>query len=197
MLSVSRGKPGHRRIKRIAEKNETRRNRRSHLDGTARYGRHSVKSFFLSSFIFSPRVFWLGSINENMPGSAGGPRFGTKTRSLLPDTRSSPASSSPRATASQNESFGSGSISGFRGVSGTASSSSLLSKMRERSSAWDGKGSGHSVSPVDSPEMSLDEGSREGLVVKIRDFLYERGGRAVRFFSLLFVHGPPILPSFV
>ncbi|KAG5461509.1 MAG: P-loop containing nucleoside triphosphate hydrolase protein [Olpidium bornovanus] len=109
-------------------------------------------------------------------GSAGGPRFGTRTsgpRFLL--------SAHPSSLQRSTEGFGSGALSGFRGLAAAPSSSSVLSNMKHRSAPGDRRRqpgdrtakSGGSGEAIEAKLM--DESKRENLVVKIREFLCLRG----------------------
>ncbi|GAB5590463.1 DNA repair protein rhp26 [Umbelopsis nana] len=104
------------------------------------------------------------------------PRFGSKVRPSLGAQRQSSTSpsGSPR--------FGAGSMSGFKGISSTrsplASSSDLLTQMKERKALEQEAGSSSPNIPVIAPEVLLSESNREGLIVKIRDYLHEHGGIA-------------------
>ncbi|CEP17812.1 hypothetical protein [Parasitella parasitica] len=114
-------------------------------------------------------------------GAAGAPRYALQNRADTPSPRfgqrstfsahSAPVSPSPQDT------FGSGNISGFKANANGArpTSSSLLARMKERKAMESGK----SVSPQiqDAPVSILDNSAREGMIVKIRDYLSAHNGR--------------------
>ncbi|KAK9701560.1 DNA repair protein rhp26 [Basidiobolus ranarum] len=110
-------------------------------------------------------------------GTAGAavaqPRFGQKKNPTISNSDSQPSAlrAAPVVQMGSNSSkFGSGSMSGFRGNQGDVSSSSILKNLRERTVAEENK-----PSPTTS-DLSPD--SQEGLILKIRDYLYAYGGRA-------------------
>ncbi|RUS24686.1 putative RAD26 [Jimgerdemannia flammicorona] len=109
------------------------------------------------------------------------PRFGTKPNAILKPSAlpSESATSTASSVPTVSTGFGSGSMSGFRGLGGmvtSSSSSSLLAGMRDRKAAE--KGANGIADVVVAPEITLAPSSREGLIVRIRDYLYEHGGRA-------------------
>ncbi|KAL1924938.1 uncharacterized protein VTP21DRAFT_4592 [Calcarisporiella thermophila] len=111
---------------------------------------------------------------QNSPAklSSSSPRFGQKPSAT-------PAANSAAASTSNRSRFGSGTISGFlrEGPSnrGGVSSSVLLAGMRERALAE--KNSSGVAESLLSPAASQDIGDRETLVLQIREFMVERGGR--------------------
>ncbi|CAO3692442.1 unnamed protein product [Umbelopsis ramanniana] len=111
------------------------------------------------------------------PASTPPPRFGSKVRPAL--SAQKPSSLSP----SGSPRFGAGGMSGFKGIEAgrkppVASSSDLLTQMKERKALEQEAGSSPSTVNISSPDVLLNESNREGLIVKIRDYLYDHGGIA-------------------
>ncbi|KAI8583675.1 hypothetical protein K450DRAFT_268262 [Umbelopsis ramanniana AG] len=111
------------------------------------------------------------------PSSTPPPRFGSKVRPALSGQKQSSLSpsGSPR--------FGAGKVSGFKGIEASrkppvASSGDLLAQMKERKALEQEAGSSPSSISISSPDIVLNESNREGLIVKIRDYLYDHGGIA-------------------
>ncbi|CAM0142098.1 unnamed protein product [Umbelopsis sp. WA50703] len=104
------------------------------------------------------------------------PRFGSKIRPT--GTLQRPASSSPVGSPR----FGSGTVSGFKALSRNrgpmASSGDILSQMKERKALEQEVGSSTPSSQINSPDILLNDSNREGLIVKIRDYLHDHGGIA-------------------
>lgn len=96
-------------------------------------------------------------------GAAGAPRQFTPPPRFGQPRPSSSAPSSPQ--------FGSGHVSGFKNGGARVSSSMLLARMRERKAMETG------VSTESAPVSILDNTSREGMIVKIRDYLSQHHGR--------------------
>ncbi|CAO0789711.1 unnamed protein product [Mucor circinelloides] len=115
-------------------------------------------------------------------GAAGAPRFALQNRADTPSpprfgqsptfsSHSAPVSPSPK------NAFGSGNVSGFKANAHGArpSSNSLLARMKERRAMESGKSA--SPQPHDAPVSILDNSAREGMIVKIRDYLSTHNGR--------------------
>ncbi|ORX90662.1 hypothetical protein K493DRAFT_380445 [Basidiobolus meristosporus CBS 931.73] len=111
---------------------------------------------------------WTGRSGTAGAMATAKPRFGQKQNPNLPTFGAQPSKSDPDTQSSPR--FGSGSMSGFRGNSGDVSSSSILKNLRDR-------GVSEGTDAPSSPSM-LDPDSQEGLILKIRDYLYAYGGRA-------------------
>lgn len=124
-----------------------------------------------------------GFINNS---STPSPRFGKRNAFPINDT----------PTSSTSNKFGSGTVSGFnsRGNNQGArpSSSTLLAKMRERKAMETGSTSSNTVQGIqmkcleyndvlrlelDAPVNILDNTAREGMIVKIRDYLSRNNGK--------------------
>ncbi|KAG1224825.1 hypothetical protein G6F35_003779 [Rhizopus arrhizus] len=110
-------------------------------------------------------------------GSAGAPRYVFNKKPETPrfgqsmeDGRGMPNGSSSSSPSSP--SFGAGVVSGFKGSGTKPSSKSLLAKIRERKLMRD------EDAEVSAPVTILDDSTREGMIVKLRDFLSQHGGRA-------------------
>ncbi|GAN09141.1 conserved hypothetical protein [Mucor ambiguus] len=113
-------------------------------------------------------------------GAAGAPRFALQNRADTPpprfgqsptfSTQSAPVSPSPK------NAFGSGNVSGFKAMNGARpSSTSLLARMKERRAMESGKSA--SPQPQETSVSILDNAAREGMIVKIRDYLSTHNGR--------------------
>ncbi|KAL0145871.1 DNA dependent ATPase [Mucor lusitanicus] len=113
-------------------------------------------------------------------GAAGAPRFALQNRADTPpprfgqsptfSTHSAPVSPSPK------NAFGSGNVSGFKATNGARpSSTSLLARMKERRAMETGKSA--SPQPQEASVSILDNAAREGMIVKIRDYLSTHNGR--------------------
>ncbi|KAI8645959.1 SNF2 family N-terminal domain-containing protein [Parasitella parasitica] len=114
-------------------------------------------------------------------GTAGAPRHALQNRADTPSprfgqrpsfpTHSAPVSPSPKDT------FGSGNVSGFKANANGArpTSSSLLARMKERRAIESGKDSSPQIQ--DAPVSILDNSAREGMIVKIRDYLFTHNSR--------------------
>ncbi|CEI92615.1 hypothetical protein RMCBS344292_06869 [Rhizopus microsporus] len=108
-------------------------------------------------------------------GSAGAPRYVFQKRSETPPPRFGQSMNDDTMSDTSTSSFGSGIISGFKG-SGNAkpSSRTLLARIKERKAAVKDDTTAEGSVPV----TVLDDATREGMIVKLRDFLSEHEGRA-------------------
>lgn len=107
--------------------------------------------------------------NKNSNSSTPSPRFGNKNTNAF-STNSAPGSPSSL--------FGSGIVSGFKGSNSNSSSpkpssGSLLAKMRERKAMLETDNSSGSNVSINI----LDNTAREGMIVKMRDYLSQHNGR--------------------
>ncbi|KAG2174127.1 hypothetical protein INT43_004147 [Umbelopsis isabellina] len=104
------------------------------------------------------------------------PRFGSKVRPAT--TAQRPSSASP----SGSPRFGSGTVSGFKPLARNrgpiASSGDILSQMKERKALEQESVSSTTSDHISSPDILLNDMNREGLIVKIRDYLHNHGGIA-------------------
>lgn len=125
-------------------------------------------------------------------GSAGAPRYVFQKRAETPSPRFGQSMNDDTMSDTSTSSFGSGIISGFKG-SGNAkpSSRTLLARIKERKATvkddTTAEGKFFYILNMNSfiyvyigsvPVTVLDDATREGMIVKLRDFLSEHEGRA-------------------